>query len=333
MAKTKPKKAKQNNFEKTQWQRWLEIDQKISSGFYPSAKSIAEEYEISIRTIFRDIDFLKTSMNAPIEYDAYKKGYFYTDKKFKLSLIQMTEKEFFALMIAEKALGTYKNTPFYNRLADMFERINLVLSATIPIKTSWLSDRYTFLEMPNSQINENIWDTLVQGMDSQKEVLIDYEKVSHETSSRLIRPYHILNNAGQIYAVAYCTKAKDLRTFALSRIHKAKLSDISFEPSKNFNITDFVATRFGDEPADDDYNVKLEFSSKVAPLINERIWYKGQSISKGKSGSAILQFNARSLLEIERWVLSWGKHCRVLAPEELILKVKDELDSAKEFYQ
>ena len=54
------------------------IDNIIREGEYPSAKKLAEELEVSVRTINRDLDFLRDQYMAPLEYDPQKRGWFYT---------------------------------------------------------------------------------------------------------------------------------------------------------------------------------------------------------------------------------------------------------------
>ncbi|OHD07309.1 MAG: hypothetical protein A2Y41_04785 [Spirochaetes bacterium GWB1_36_13] len=321
------------NIEKNQWRRWLRIDELIRNWNYPSAKVIAEEYEVCKRTIERDIEFLKTELSAPIEYDKAKKGYYYSDKNYRLSFVSMKEKEFFALMIAEKALEQYKNTPFYNRLSEMFERINLMLSSNISVKTTWISDRFTFLEMPNTVIQEEIWDAVVEAIDTSKEISIIYQKVRGEPGGRVIQPYHIINNAGQLYLVAYCLKSKDLRVFVLSRVLEVKKTDQSFQIPDDFEIHNFIEKRFGNQPSNEEWNIRIRFDKAIAQLISERIWFENQCLKKEKAESVVLEFKTRSLLEIERWVLSWGQYAEVLEPQILKDKVVEELKNAVRHYE
>ena len=60
------------------------IDEEIAAEKYPNTPKLAKEYETSIPTISRDIEFMKNRLNAPIEYDYKRKGYYYTQKTFRL---------------------------------------------------------------------------------------------------------------------------------------------------------------------------------------------------------------------------------------------------------
>jgi len=65
--------------EKLRTNRILLIDELIRSGSYPNAVSMSKKMEVSDRTIQRDIEYLRLFDNAPLEYDALRRGYFYTE--------------------------------------------------------------------------------------------------------------------------------------------------------------------------------------------------------------------------------------------------------------
>lgn len=65
--------------DKSQLTRIVELDRQIRERYYPSIRRFSKEYEVSERTIRRDIDFLTNSLNAPLAYDPTRKGYSYTE--------------------------------------------------------------------------------------------------------------------------------------------------------------------------------------------------------------------------------------------------------------
>ena len=82
------KEINRSQRDKTQLLRLVFIDRKIRegmrSGIYANCSSMAKEYEVSSKSIMRDIDYLKNQRDAPIEYDPQKRGYYYTEDNFKL---------------------------------------------------------------------------------------------------------------------------------------------------------------------------------------------------------------------------------------------------------
>ena len=67
-----------NKEKKQMLERIIGIHQQILSGNKPNSSQLAEMFNVSISTISRDIEFLRTCINAPIEYDSHKRGYFYS---------------------------------------------------------------------------------------------------------------------------------------------------------------------------------------------------------------------------------------------------------------
>jgi Ankyrin repeats (3 copies) len=78
-AKTVGLKMKRN---KPQLHRLLALDRLIRDGKYPNALTFAREWEVSQKTIQRDIEFLRDMLGAPIKYDRAQNGYYYTDQQW-----------------------------------------------------------------------------------------------------------------------------------------------------------------------------------------------------------------------------------------------------------
>ena len=70
----KPRKS----LPKTALPRIYFIDDEIASGRYPNASDLAEKYETSLSSINRDIAYMRDMMGAPIVYDFFKKGFYYS---------------------------------------------------------------------------------------------------------------------------------------------------------------------------------------------------------------------------------------------------------------
>lgn len=61
-------------------ERIIFINKKLNSDAYPNTPKLAKQLEVSIATISRDIEFLRDRLNAPIEYNYERKGYYYSEK-------------------------------------------------------------------------------------------------------------------------------------------------------------------------------------------------------------------------------------------------------------
>jgi hypothetical protein len=74
-----------------QHSRLLFIDRKIGEGRYPNCGTLTEEWEVSGKTIMRDLDYMRYQSEAPLEYSAKHRRYYHTEENFKLSAISTKE--------------------------------------------------------------------------------------------------------------------------------------------------------------------------------------------------------------------------------------------------
>jgi len=313
-----------SNFKK-QYPRLQFIDKKISENIYPNCKTLAKEYEVSAKTMERDLDFIRNEFGAPVAYDSSKKGYYYTEPNYRIPWIHITESDLFAICIADRALAAYKNTPIYEKLTDIFTKIKNSLPERIKMSTSWLGDHYSFLEEPHTKINPEIWETISKSIQINKELRIHHKKATEKkTDMRTVHPYHIINYSGEWYLVAMCTKRNEMRRFAVSRINKAEVMKKSYTVDTEFDIKEYMGNSFSIFYQEKEFDVKIEFSKQIAPYIEERTWHPEQTIKEYKNGKIILSMKCTSKLEIKRWILSWGSDAKTVSPDWLKQDIKEE---------
>ena len=63
-------------------ERMMRLHEKLKAGKFPNCRKLAEELEVSAKTIQRDIEFMRDRLNLPIEYDQLHFGFVYTEPSF-----------------------------------------------------------------------------------------------------------------------------------------------------------------------------------------------------------------------------------------------------------
>lgn len=319
---------------KPQFQRLVFIDQEIGKGAYPNCSTLARTWETSTKTIQRDIDYLKWQMNAPIAYDAIRRGYHYTEKNYRLPAIDIKESDLFAIYIAEKALKQYENTPIYGKLVSIFEKIENLLPEKITVRPSWISSRFSFFGEHTTKIDPAIWDSVFTALQKQRSLNIQHQVPGYEEPvPRQIDPYHVVSYRGEWYVIGFCHYKKEIRTFGISRIKKAEIMDKHFKIPQDFDFDKLIGSHFGILWSGREYRVRIRFADCQAPYIKERDWHPTQTIKENKDGSVVLSFKTNHLYEVKRWVLSWGTGAKVLAPRELVEAIKRETKGMVGYYK
>src|SRR5438093_4749378 len=112
-------------------ERLLAIHQLISARRYPNTVRLAREFEVSQKTVKRDVEWMRVHWDLPIEYDYQRHGYFYSRevKQFP-GVPTITEAEMFALLVAHTAVEQYIGTPFHKPLQMAFRKLTGQLDDT-----------------------------------------------------------------------------------------------------------------------------------------------------------------------------------------------------------
>ena len=291
----------------------------------PNCRTLAEKMEVSPRTISRDIECMKYELAAPIEYDNKRHGYYYTDMTYRLPMLNLQEGDIFAIYLADKVMGQYRNTPLYDKLDVIFKKLAAGLPDTVNIEPSWLDSRLSFLPEPTPNINPDVWSAVFHALSENRVLKAEYLTVGDKKSKhRQMEPYHVFGFRGEWYIVAYCHLRKEIRMFAFSRIARAKVMNDMFEVPDDFDFEGFIGDHFGVITGTKKYLIRVRFTGKCAVYAKERQWQPDQVLIED-GDDTIVEFQTTHTLEVTRWVLSWGSCAKVEGDREFAGIIKKEL--------
>ncbi len=319
---------------KPQYKRLLFIDRVIREKSFPNCNSMAKEWEVSQKTIQRDIDYLKYELDAPIGYNQARKGYFYTEENYKMPAINVSESDLFAICIAERALKQFEHTPLHSKLQSVFDRIGDSIPSSTTVDPAWIDDRIFFNPEPCAVMDPQIWEKLATALRTNKRLKISHLSPGQTgVTERLVDPYHMIYFKGEWYLSSFCHNRSSIRTFGVSRIKKADVTDESFVMPKEFSRDKMFGDRMGIIWKKESYRVSVQFTPAVAPFIKERKWHPRQVVKDHKDGSLTLSFNTIHLNEVKDWILSYGRNAKVIEPKSLIERISSDLKAAVAQYR
>ena len=307
-------------------QRMLQLHREIQAGRFPNCRKLANALEVSPKTIQRDIEFMRSRLNLPIEYDQLQFGFYYTEPVTHFPSINVTEGEVVALFVAQKALEQYKGTSFEKPLHAAFRKITDGLRETVTFSWDTLDSAISFRGNGTTVGDVDLFEALSKAVLRSQELIFEYKKVSGmRYERRHVQPYHLGCVNNQWYLFAFDLARKELRTFALPRVRKAQLTNAKFQRPADFTIAKHLGGAFGVFAGTEKLLVRIRFDAFAARLVSERQWHPSQKIrTLGKQGrdGIELTMELASIEEVKRWVLSWGGHARVIEPKELADRVK-----------
>lgn len=299
-------------------ERMLLIHSRIKHGEFPNCLQLAREIEVSSRTIKRDVDFMRERLNMPIEFDARRKGYRYTQPVEQFPAAPVSEMELFALLVAHKAVSQYRGTPFAAPLHAAFQKLTAQMNRENPLHLSQLEEALSFHPFAPDDADLEVFQKVSQAIGHGRALKFEYRKpTARQGQARKVLPYHLACVDNRWYLVGHDLARHALRTFSLARMRQPAMLNSSFERPKDFSIQKYLKGSFGIFTGEDDFEVVIEFDPWAAVLIRERKWHPTQQIQELTGGRLRLSLRLSNLPEIERWVLSWGFHATVIRPEAL----------------
>jgi len=203
--------------------RLIWFDQQINEERYPNRKSLAERFEISIRQAQRDIDYLKDSMGAPLEYDSKKRGYFYSDKAFILPNIYINEEQKKLLSFLAYSYENYFQTPKVKELTELFKKLS---------NNDEASDDVPVFDL-NKSITEN-QSQIKNGIKDFRKMKLSYRDPHKGLLDVTIHPYKLFFKYRTDYIVCYCEDFDEIIAFRVDRIVKLQLLKETFKVNPQF---------------------------------------------------------------------------------------------------
>jgi len=305
------------NIPKTALPRIYFIDREIASGKYPNTKTLAAEYETGTATISRDIEFMRDMMNAPIEYDFTRKGYYYTEKTFRLPAAFASADDILALGMAKTLFSLYRDTPIYAAVHQLMESFAAPLAdAGNP---DWFEDRILVPPVPTVPFPGEIWNTIIEGLRKNRILNFEYRSTWYGGyKTRRVRPYQLLFDNGAWYLYGYAEDRRGVRMFSLSRIQNISLENETFVfPASADYRARIDGSYFGVYSGEKKRRFCIKFFTDGAMRIKERRWAVDQRIEETPDG-VILSFTSAQYGKVLELVLSNGRDAMPLEPAELV---------------
>ena len=296
-------------------ERMIGIHKKIRSECYPNSQQLAYDFGVSISTISRDIDYMKNRFDAPIEYDAKKRGYYYSGN-FDIPTKLVSSEKLIALSYAKKLLVQYEGTPVYDEISNVIE---FLIDSQTENNAHFL-ERIAVPPRAKILLNQKNWKLLLVALNQNSIIEFDYTgRWKSEKSHRRVHPYQILIDDGVCYLFGFSEERKAERLFVISRMEKIYITKDTFELPEDFEFSSRCkGGRFGAFKGNGKVEkVKVEFYDDAREWVKERIWADNQKIEEDEYATTIT-FSSNQTHEVLHWILSQGHNAKPLEPEWLV---------------
>ena len=322
--------------QKNQLHRLMRIAALLKENRYPNSKTLIEEFRrISLeegleidcvkKTVLRDMKLLETEFGCPLAFDRAQNGYYLKHHGWDfIAPALLDENEMIASVIGARIAEEIFPAPVKNRIRNA---VDALLQQNNPDFLDTANLRSLFiLSGLYIDLNATVFLTVFTGWQERRRIKIFYEDYAGNVTSRYFEPHTLVFYQNNWYTKGLCLLKKAPRTFSLSRIKRAEITSIKFEPDKEIirsvNTDDFLGFQKL-------RNVKLRVSEHVKEKLRASPLHSQQKILK--NGIVKIPFVAKEVLF--PFLLSFRGEAVLLEPEELRNELKEELQKMLKEYE
>ena len=293
---------------------------------------LAEKLECSQKTVKRAIDAMRDYLDAPLHYCREQNGWQYDEKegRYELPGLWLTSAELQSLALLLQLLETVGEGLLADELAVVDRHIKKLLEAR-GIARSDFENHIKILPLNKRFIPNSIFSMVCESLIRHQCLEIIYNSYDRRKSKRIISPQTLVYYRENWYLDAWCHLRQALRTFCLSRIQSAKLTDSAFVAITPTERHEHFTAGYGIFAGKAPYTATLRFNSRVASDISMQQWHPKQT-AKWKGDEYIMSIPYSNDQELIQDIMRHIPDVIVEAPTELRNAVTARLEAGLKQY-
>ena len=286
-----------------------------------TASELAERFNVSTRTIYRDIDVLSGS-GVPIYTSQGVGGGISIMEDYSINRTLLSEQDKDSILVALQTLQSTK----YPEADSVVEKIGSIFKGNAG---EWIKiDFSPWGSNPNS--NNRFLDIKSAILQSRR-IMIDYINAQNVKSTRLIEPLQLQFKFQAWYLYGYCLTRQDYRTFRISRIKNVKLTDTLFDRNQIHLADGGDITHINTAPEKPMIFVKLLFTEEALHKIYDD--FDIEMIKDNGDGTYSVEVYYPDEEWVYSYILSFGTYVKVIEPEYLKKIINEKVLRMIEYYE
>ncbi|MDE7132001.1 MAG: YafY family transcriptional regulator [Lachnospiraceae bacterium] len=281
-----------------------------------TAKELAERFEVSVRTIYRDIDALSMA-GIPVYTTKGRNGGIHLTEQFVLNKMLVSKKEqqqILAALTSLRETGTHEEEAILNKLGDFF----------MEKPENWVAIDFSDWSGRRKDLFNQIRDAIL----NRHVIQFDYYGQYGEMNQRYAEPVQLLFKEYTWYVRAYCRTRQAMRLFKVLRMKRVVVLDETFDVRTTAQNTD----AYSDIPVDIPIpEITLLIDKKEAYRVYDR--FDEEEITVLPDG----HFEIHYRCTLDDWVygmiLSFGPSAKVLAPKFVQTEMQRRIGEMAKLYR
>ncbi|CAM3540016.1 YafY family protein [Zobellia roscoffensis] len=289
------------------------------------AQELADRFDVSLRTIYRDIRSLEAS-GVPISSEA---GVGYSIMEgYRLPPVMFTREEAGSFVAAEKLMQKFTDTSLGSHHKSAMYKVKSVLRGK---EKDWIStlEAQVLIDPTQTPFDENIpnaLEILFESIADKKQVFLKYHSLNSEKpSDRFIEPVGLFHENNFWYVLGYCLFRKDYRQFRTDRMLRITGTDKPFTLEHGM-----LDEHLNKRPDKEKTKIVISVDKSIARYISTGRKQYGFISEKIRKDKVTMTFMTSDVVHgFPRWYLMFGDYAEILEPESLKKRVIEILKEAQ----
>lgn len=292
-----------------------------------TAQEIADRFNISLRTVYRDVKALDES-GVPVIGEAGS-GYSIMEG-YRLPPVMFTQEEAAALMMGAKLAERLTDASVKKYYDAALFKIKAVLRSTDKDHVESLDDQIAVMISSRMQPDEsaNQYLTALQkSIVEKKAIFIRYNSNNEETTERVVEPIGLCYYSANWHLIGWCRLRQDYRDFRVGRIQRLQMKEENFEKKSHQSLQQYMDSVMN---AYNLHEVVIRVNKKVLKYIKDQKYYYGFVREEDAGDYMRMYFVTGSFESFGRWLLTFTDCVIAESPDQLhtaMQKFIDELNS------
>ena len=279
-----------------------------------TAPELAEKFEVSIRTIYRDLDTISAA-GVPIYATQGRGGGIFIMSDFVLNKSLLSEQEKEQILMALQGISATE----YNQTDELLIKLGGLFQSKV---TNWIE--VDFSEWYKNTPNYNVFNLIKNAIFNQNMITFSYFAQEGNYSNRTVEPIKLIFKNKDWYLYGFCLLRNDFRFFKLTRIKDLEISSDTFRRAvENIPKVETVIKN------KNFIHAKLKFSPKVAFRVYDEFT---DDVSKDNQGNLYVNIDLPDNETLFSYILSFGDNIEILEPDYLRHSMKEKLALMLEKY-
>jgi predicted DNA-binding transcriptional regulator YafY len=283
------------------------------------AADIAERFNISLRTVYRDVKTLEEA-GIPLIGEAGV-GYSIMDG-YRLPPVMFTKEEATAFLTAEKFVEKLTDASTTANYKSAMYKVRAILKTTEKDLLESMDDRiavFKSVAMPETANTDHI-QTVLHSIAQKKVLALNYfAQHSQEHTKRYVEPIGIFFLSGYWHLIAYCRLRKDYRDFRTDRIKNLTVTDDHYT-DEHPALKDYIAQTAKEKDLE---AVVILVDKSIHSHLENQKYYSGFISEKQIGDNIEMTFLTASLEGFARWYMMYGEKAEIVTPDSLKDRVRE----------